>query len=329
MLRIDEGTKSLVAPREGTLVTEHLLERADFQEMIVRSWKNFITEIGFPSLKFVQKEVMPHDSVGNRIDILAFDEESGRPAIIELKRHRHKLQLLQALSYAAMVWTWDPEQLRSKLGADADEDLLNSIDNLDKEGSPTVILIAEEFDPEVVLTADWLHRQHGLDIYCFSVTIQRFGTDRLMRFQLDYPLRELEEIYKARRRPPQDPRGPTKTQTWEDIKKWIEYEWGRPFVDLCRRDKDGDPGRRRFTAMFPDQWGSYYLVFQRTGVKVFTHGRKDGDADRWREALPGLEVDEWGSEETRSKGLNFRLLSQDDAERFLSVVGYPASLGGS
>ena len=129
-------------------MSERLLERADLQTLIVRSWEAFANEIGFPSLQLIGEEIRPHDSSGDRIDLLAFDEDVGRGVVIELKRDSHKLQLLQALSYAAMVATWDAERFRDAAGPDADEDLLNSIEHFDPSLSPAVMLVAEAFDPE-------------------------------------------------------------------------------------------------------------------------------------------------------------------------------------
>lgn len=330
MLRIEESTKKLVAAREGTLVSEALLERSDIQEMIARSWDSFIAELGFPSLSLIDSEVRPHESVANRIDLLAFDEDLGRPVIIELKRHRNKLQLLQALGYAAMVWTWGPQQFKDLLDDQADDDLINSIDNLEEGVSPGIILIAEEYDPEVILTADWLRRNHEVDIYCFSISLARFGDDLLVRFQLDYPLRELDEVYRARRRSSSAGRSLSdgRVQTWEDVKRWITYPWGTAFIDYCQRIKPGDPRRRRFTHMFVDDRSAYYVLFQKEVITIVSQNRASGDVDHWSEVLPHVDIGEWGSEETRSSGLRFSLTSREDVDAFLQAVrGDPVTWG--
>src|SRR5687767_15025074 len=94
---------NLTTVGEGSLGGESLLERADFQRMIASSWSAFANELGFPGLKLLGEELTPHESVRDRIDLLAFDEDESKVAVIELKRESHKLQLLQALSYAAML----------------------------------------------------------------------------------------------------------------------------------------------------------------------------------------------------------------------------------
>src|SRR5688572_22448689 len=149
MLQIDEESKLFVSANSSNMAGEKMLERADLQAMCVSSWEAFANELGFPSLRLIAQEVIPHPSCGDRIDLLGFDEDAGKPVVIELKRDKHKLQLLQALSYAAMLSHWEPADFKQRLSDDADDELINSIENLDPDESPRVILVAERFDPEV------------------------------------------------------------------------------------------------------------------------------------------------------------------------------------
>ena len=95
---------------ETDLKTNNLLERTNLQEAIVNSWSDFIKEIKMPNLQLIGQEVIPHDKVKDRIDILAFDPNDNIPVIIELKRDKNKFQLLQGITYAAMVSLWDSEK---------------------------------------------------------------------------------------------------------------------------------------------------------------------------------------------------------------------------
>jgi hypothetical protein len=322
MLRIDDQNRQMV-PLPATIMShENLLERGDIQDLLVRSWDAFVEELGFPTLRFLGQEVQPHESVSNRIDILSFDEEDGMPVVIELKRDRHKLHLLQALSYAAMVWTWDEATLKEIAGDDADDDLVNSIENRSEDASPRIILIAEDYDPEVILTADWLSAQHAVDIYCFSVWMQRHGDDRLVRFQLDYPLRELQDVYRTRRRAARSSPPATPGQTWDDVKQWIDFDWGAWFIDICRESRDGDPRRRRFSGLFTGEWGSYYPHIHRKDVTIYTRGRRDGDIEHFKQSIPGAEVKAWGSDQSTSKGLTIKLTTRQQAQTFLKTVGH-------
>jgi hypothetical protein len=152
--------------------------------------------------------------------------------------------------------------------------------------------------------------------------MQKHGDHRLVRFQLDYPLRELQEVYRTRRRV--RPLSTPTRQTWDDVKQWIEYDWGAWLIDICRQIKDGQPERRRFSAMFPGEWGSFYMIFQRKGVKVWILGRRDGDLEHWEQSLPTAEVSTWGSDSSKTQGLNLKLSSRTEAEDFLETVGYYA-----
>src|SRR5271165_1806535 len=67
----------------------------------------FFEEMG-ERLVLIGQEVLPSSYVGDRIDLLAIDEK-GAAVIIELKRSEQKLQLLQSLSYAAMLSDWSAE----------------------------------------------------------------------------------------------------------------------------------------------------------------------------------------------------------------------------
>jgi hypothetical protein len=103
------------------------------------------------------------------------------------------------------------------------------------------VLIAEDCVPEVILTADWLSAQHGGRHLLLLGVDAEARTERLVRFQLDYPLRELQDIYRIRQRT----RTATQTttgQTWDDVKRWIDFDWSAWFIDLCRKVKDGLSG---------------------------------------------------------------------------------------
>jgi hypothetical protein len=79
-----------------------ILERKDLQRWIKNGAEAFFEEINEDELIFIGEEVEPSDFVRDRIDLLAMDGE-GNLVVFELKRHSHKLQLLQAIAYAGML----------------------------------------------------------------------------------------------------------------------------------------------------------------------------------------------------------------------------------
>src|ERR1017187_5096000 len=100
MLKVDPSTKTLVPVNSTTLTQTNILERTHLQASIVRSWDVFISELGYEEIFLVGSEIEPHDSCHDRIDLLGLSRD-GTPIVFELKRHRDRLQLLQAISYAA------------------------------------------------------------------------------------------------------------------------------------------------------------------------------------------------------------------------------------
>ena len=50
MLRIDETSKTLVAPQAGGLVTEASPDREELLALVGASWEAFAQELGLPSL---------------------------------------------------------------------------------------------------------------------------------------------------------------------------------------------------------------------------------------------------------------------------------------
>lgn len=317
MLQIDDTTKRLVPPSSSTLKTEELRERNDLQELIVNSWDPFAAELGLPGLRYLGKEVEPHVSCANRIDILAFDEDQGRPVVIELKRDRDRLQLLQALSYAGMVATWGDEQYAAVLAQHDDADLTNSVEQRSADVSPAVILVAEEFDPEVILTADWLRSRHAVDITCYSLKLLRFGDTLHLAAQRDFPPKGIDEVYRSRARP--GGASGTSDQSWDDVKDWVDADWLPQVIDKCLATGcKGDAKRRYFATPFSDgAWGGYMFYVNRREAKVRFHGRRDGDVEYWSAVIPGATLSTWGNENTQ-EGIAIALTTAEAVDHFVT-----------
>ena len=101
MLKIKRDDQSFSLLETPTLADVSITERNDLQEFIANSPAAFFAEIG-QELFLLGKEVEPSKTVQDRIDLLAIDKE-GTCVVIELKRGSHKLQMLQAISYAGMI----------------------------------------------------------------------------------------------------------------------------------------------------------------------------------------------------------------------------------
>ena len=46
--------------------------------------------------------------------------------------------------------------------------------------SPALVLVAGGYDPRALATVEWLARRHGVDASCFTISVLRFGNERLL-----------------------------------------------------------------------------------------------------------------------------------------------------
>ena len=276
MLKYDVASKKLVQLEATDMKEQDLKERYDLQDAIVKSWDIFRNEIGLPTAYLIGDEINPHESTQDSIDVLAYDPDDSSLIVIELKRDKNKLQLLQALAYAAMVSKWDQDKLISKIKPqyyESTEELTDLIRSNPLNGTIKIILISELYDPEVIITADWLANSYDLDIKAFSVGLHRIENQMILSTEQRFPLKELDEVY--------DTRGRKRIQKeerddidWDDVIPKLQYSYAHRGVDLCRRIKNGEPSRRRFGSIRKD-WDGFDWIsinFRARYINVYIGG---------------------------------------------------------
>jgi hypothetical protein len=165
VLRIDETSKTLVAPQAGGLVTEASPAREELLALVAASWDAFTHELGLPSLRLLATEPLPG------ADILAFDEQAGRAVVVQVTGETVEWQMVRSLQAAAAVADMDAAELAA---------LHSALEAAVPGDSPKVVLIAGAFDPRALSTAAWLSRRHGVEISTFTVSVLRFGNERLL-----------------------------------------------------------------------------------------------------------------------------------------------------
>ena len=175
MLRIDETSKTLVAPQAGGLVTDANPDRAELLTLLAGSWEAFAAELGHPSLRLVASEPVPG------LDLLAFDGSAGRAVVVQVTAGVDFAEVGRGLAAAAQVASWDAAAL-----AGVHESLSAAVPG----DSPQVVLIASGFDGATVATVDWLARRHGVELSCFAVSFLRFGAERLLTVRREFPPRD-------------------------------------------------------------------------------------------------------------------------------------------
>jgi len=165
VLRIDETSKTLVAPQAGGLITEASPDRDELLTLVGASWEAFAQELGLPSLRFLASEPMPG------VDLLAFDEQSGRAVVVQVTGETVEWQIARSLNAAASVAALDAAGLAQ---------LHEALEAAVPGESPQLVVVAGGFDPRALETVGWLTRRHGVEISTFAVSVMRFGNERLL-----------------------------------------------------------------------------------------------------------------------------------------------------
>lgn len=270
MLKLDPSTKTLVPVSSTTLTQANILERTHLQEAIVQSWDAFISEMGYEELFLVGSEIVPHDSCRDRIDLLAISRD-GTPVVFELKRHRDRLQLLQAISYAAMIAKWDAARFLAALGTKDDEDAEELRSLLGNDGfelrDPEIVLVAESFDPEVILAAEWLS-QFGVPISAFAISGVEHRGDTLISIDQRFPLAGVDDVYVRRTH---RAARPAENSSWDDALKSVSFPFAKKAADIFRRRTDGSPQLRQFNSIYSGSpVGRMRIAFKKNYLKVYT-----------------------------------------------------------
>jgi hypothetical protein len=292
---------------------EKILERYDFQAAIVKSWEGVKPLLGLPRAYLVGQEITPHNSVGDSIDLLAFDPDDSSLTVIELKRGKHKLQLLQAISYASMVATWTKDELIGNIQRDINrdpEELIDFINDNELNKDIKIILVSESYDPEVILAADWLSSRYGVFLTVFSASFHKHGEEIIVNLEQRLPLKELRDLYDVRGGGPRSG-GKVSDVTWEDVLPKLKYPFATKALGLCRKEKEGEPSRRRFGSFRTGMHGYDWITisFREKYLNIYMGGKpEDAEAAIKRVFGDATEVSTWEG------GHSFNVTTQEQFE---------------
>lgn len=313
MLILNKKEKGFIDIKSTEMKSEQLMERYDLQEAIVNSWELFKNEIDTPSLFLIGTEIKPHISILNSIDILAYDPDDSTLVVVELKRDRNKYQLLQSLSYAAMISNWTSEDVIQELTKDLTPDYEELVDLLHDNELATdikIILIAESYDPEVIITADWLTSNYSLDITAITIALHKTNDDTFILFDQIYPLKGLSDVYKDRARKNKSNKNIPEIE-WEDVIPKLSYDFAQKGIELCRNIKPGHPNRREFRAIKSnyDGFDMISLYFREKYMNVYIRGIHDDAGDFLKSKFTEpITVNTW------KYGYNFRVSTNSQFE---------------
>jgi hypothetical protein len=318
MLRIDRGKRTMMRLGPKPFATAGILERSHLQQMIHNAPAEFFAELGEQLLP-LGEEIRPSKVVDDRIDLLALDTD-GATVIIELKRGANKLQLLQALAYAALISDWAPERLtaeRARFAHKSENEAEEEVEEHLDEGSSTlnssqrVILVAEEYDFEVLATAKWLTERYELNIACWRAELACDASAEYLSLSCIYPPPELAKAARSRRRP-----RPERPPSWSDWDEALSEIANPAVVEFYRaRLKENWPSRlRRRTLNFEvDGKRRFSMSAHARHAYVWQRGRFDGDVEFWRDRLgPACRFDPVAD----GKAMRFFLSTPDEFDAF-------------
>ena len=277
----------------------------------------FFRELG-ERLLLVGEELRPAEFVDDRIDLLAVDETGGT-VIIELKRGGHKLHLLQAIAYARHGREMGSRPLRHRTlattgrGHDATEDEFEEFiggDVTSLNHAQRILLLAESFDYEVLVAAEWLNEQFNVDVRCARLALSSDGTNEFLTCSVVFPPPEITEhaVRRGIARPPRPAR-------WTGWTEALAESDNSALVGFFQRQlENGVPNNlsRRFITVPVNGRGLFRISVRRSRAYVWQSGRFPEDLSFWKSRLsPQSEV----MEVAEGRRVRFYLTSEDDFQR--------------
>jgi len=319
MLKFNSENKSFEKLGTARLKVENSQESFGLRETVVDNWELFRNEIGLPSALLIGDQVIPHASVKNSIDLLAFDPDDDSLVIIALDSGRQKFLSLQALNNAAMVNAWDAQVLESNIRAGCSSDpqaLIDVVQASDLDNKVKVILISQVYEPEVIIAADWFSEGYSVDISAYEIDLHTARDDTFLTIDKRYPLKGMADIYessvqlnqsksetkpekKSETKPETKPEttltkkpetkphvilaknSETNDVTWEQVLPELDYSFAEKGIQLCSKVRAGDPSRRHFLNIRTDYDGFNWITvnFKRKYIKVYLKGDFGGAVD--------------------------------------------------
>jgi len=321
MLKIDRNRRSFVQLGTPSLAAAAVSERYDLQEYISNSPEAFFRELG-QDLFLLGKEVPLSTTVPDRLDLLAVDRQ-GRLVVTELKRGSHKLQHLQAISYAAMISSWSPDDILGMLSEDrqaALEDFLEEgTEGLNRQ--QRIILVAEAYDYALLASVEWLSERYGLDILCCRIALARdeqTASEYLVCTNV-YPTPELASEAAVRGRTRNGGQQSTEMR-WGDWESALSDITNEALAAFFRQELaagcDSYLRKRclRYHAAGRRRW---HVDARKTCAYVWQTGRFVGDVEFRQDRLSTQDIVQAVKRNTR---LRFWLHSEEDFEAFRSAI---------
>lgn len=305
-----------------------------------RSPEAFLADLGEDFI-LIGEDLAPADFIRERIDFLALDR-GGAMTVIQFPPAEGRNQLQQALAFCSMVRQWDlrailheitlhsrsqPAAVERRIG----EFLEVAPDRVNR--TQRVILVADTFEYDVLITARWLHEAHGIDIRCFRAEIIDQRGERFVALDRIYPSDRPGADPAAAVDDPSGlaPRAPTtgripaprrgdSPSSWSNWDAAMSRTKNRAAVEFFRREiMAGTECHIEYRGLVYRRDGhrAWSVKAGRQRCRVRQHGRFDGDLSFWRRAL-GDDIDL--TVHSGGRSLRFYLTFDEQFDRFKSAL---------
>lgn len=212
-----------------------------------------------------------------------------------------------------MISSWPAEKIIAEAGEDRGEDIKeklesSEVDESEINRSQRILLIAEEYDYEVLATAEWLYGK-GVDIGCIRVSLAVDGDSRYLSLNQIFPAPELADQARKRGRVAGVPR--RSPSSWEEALADVTND---AVVEFFKRKSNlGLKERLKYKEIdFPPE--NRIKVYARNDYAAVAQwcGRFPGDVAFWTSKVhPSGGVRE-GTKVHKSDVLRFRLCTAED-----------------
>lgn len=202
---------------------------------------------------------------------------------------------------------------------DADGQVVVPAEDVEKVNeAQRVILIAEDYDYEVLVTAEWLHEKHGVDVRCYRLPVSTDGPSEYASCTCIYPPRELADHAVQRGR------GPAQPMKWGDWEAALQQVANPAVVSYFKKELAAGRDshlRKRILRYKLDGRRRWWVSARRDAAYVWQDGRFDGDEAFWATRL-GPEAD--AIPVKRGTCLRFFLSTTAQFEAFAKAVATEA-----
>src|SRR5262249_4668084 len=141
----------------------------------------------------------------------------------------------------------------------------------------------EDFDPALLVAAEWLHENFGVDVRCYRLQLSQEGGSDYLTCTCIYPPIEIATL--TRRSDNKAGQTTTAWTSWDAALEGVENTAVKDFVkaELAKRQESRLPTREVIYRV--DGRRRFYLSCRRKYAYVWQLGRFDGDAAYWQKVL--------------------------------------------